>query len=303
MNMAEYKIICMTFAIRGIQVQKIKRVMVLAGKNVIITGATSGIGKEALLALAGENANIVMPVRNLEKGGHVREHVVKKTGNSSITPLECNLSSLNSIRRFAAAYKKRYGMLHLLINNAGTWQSKRKETEDSIEMNFGVNHLAPFLMTNLLLDELRAGAPSRIINVSSNAHMYGRINFNDLEGRKKFSGIRSYGQSKLANILFTRHLAEKVKKDNITVNCMHPGVVATNLFDQLNPVIRKIMRPFMISPRKGAETLVYLSASPDIEKVTGEYFIKKKVRNPFPAARNKKDAERLWEISREYTGL
>jgi NAD(P)-dependent dehydrogenase (short-subunit alcohol dehydrogenase family) len=189
--------------------------------NVIITGATSGIGREAATEIARHDTCIIMPVRNLEKGEIVKRQIEQQTGNSSLHLFKCDLDSFDSIRAFSDEFKKRFGKLSLLVNNAGIWEHKRKETADGIEMNFGVNHLAPFLLTNLLLDEIKAGAPSRIVNVSSEAHRYGKMDFDDPEGRKKFSSMQAYGQSKLANILFTRFLADMLAKDDVIVNSLH----------------------------------------------------------------------------------
>lgn len=277
--------------------------MEIKGKNVIITGGTSGIGKEAAFSMAAKNASIILPSRNLEKGEMVRDQIIDKTGNKSVHIMKCDLASFDSIRSFVSEFKERYDNLHLLVNNAGIWETKKKESADGIELNFAVNHLAPFLLTSLLVDELRRGAPARIINVSSDFHRHWKMDFNDPESKKRFSSIRSYGRSKLANILFTRYLADITEKEGITVNAMHPGFVATNLFDRMTPFFRKIARPFMISSREGAATIVYLATSPDLEGVTGEYFVRKKMKKPSGAARNRKSAEKLWNISREYTGV
>lgn len=273
------------------------------GKNVIITGATSGIGKETALSLAGMKARLILPVRNIEKGELVKKEIIEKTGNQDVHIMNCDLASFDSICQFASEFKNRFKVLNVLINNAGVWEVRRKETNDGIEMNFGVNHLAPFLLTGLLLEELHAGAPSRIVNVSSNAHMYGKINFADIEGKKNFSSILAYGRSKLANILFTRFLADMVIEDGISVNCLHPGVVATNLFNQFHPVLRTVAGLFMIDSRKGSETIVYLATSPEVEEVTGKYFQKKRITKPAPAALDDRAAAKLWELSREYTGI
>ncbi len=277
--------------------------MKLDGKNVIITGATSGIGKEAAIEIAKLNPFIVLPVRNLEKGKKVKKEIAIKSGNPSIYLLECDLSSFESIRSFAKEYKKRFCKVNLLINNAGIWERERKETKDGIEMNFGVNHLAPFLLTNLLLDEIRAGSPARIINVSSEAHRYAKINFDDPEGSNRFSSMQSYGQSKLANILFTMYLADKLKDDGVSVNCLHPGVVATNLFDNMNPVLKSVFTLFMTSPRKGAETTVFLATSNHLNGETGGYYIRKKIKKPSGAALDDEAARKLWELSCRYTGI
>ena len=277
--------------------------MNLDSKYVIITGATSGIGKETAMAIAGENAHIVLPVRNIEKGEKVKKEIAGKSGNPGIYIMECDLAAFDSIRSFAGEYKNRFSKLNLLINNAGIWETKRKETKDCIEKNFGVNHLAPFLLTNLLLDELKAVDFARIINISSEAHRHSKFDFDDPEGKKKFSSFKSYGQSKLANILFTRYLSNLVRDDSITVNCLHPGVVATNLFDKMNPFLKSVFSFFMVSPRKGAETTIYLATSPEIKGQTGEYFVKRKIKRPSSAALDDEAAKKLWEISCDYTGL
>lgn len=274
----------------------------LAGKIAVITGATSGIGKETALALAAEGATVVLPVRNLQKGEDVKKEITDRTGNTGIELIECDLASFDSIRYFADEFNNRYSQLHILVNNAGIWEKKLSSTKDGIEMNFGVNHLAPFLLTNLLLDRLKAGAPSRIVNVSSEAHRYTGFNFDDPELKSKYGSFRSYSQSKLANILFTRYLAPEVEKDGITVNCLHPGVVATNLFDKLGSFIRPVAGIFMASPLKGAETSIFLATSSGLNGETGGYWIKKKKKRPSRAALDDEAARRLWDLSKEYTG-
>ncbi len=275
----------------------------LVNKIAVITGATSGIGKETALALAEAGATLVLPVRNLKKGEDAKKEISGKTGNTGIDLIECDLASFDSIRTFADDFNKRYDSLHILVNNAGIWERKPKKTADGIEMNFGVNHLAPFLLTNLLIDRLKAGAPSRIVNVSSEVHRYTGFNFDDPGLTGRYSSLRSYSQSKLANILFTRHLAGIVEKDGITVNCLHPGVVATNLFDRMNRFIRPVAGFFMLSPRKGAETTIFLAADSDPDGETGGYWVKKKKKRPSRAALDKEAARRLWDLSKEYTGI
>lgn len=277
--------------------------MNIEGKNIIITGGTSGIGKEAAISLAGKGACIILPSRNMEKGEQVKNRITGITGNRNVHIMKCDLASFDSIRTFAAEFRERFDILHILINNAGIWELRKKQSADGIELNFAVNHLGPFLLTNLLLDELRKGAPSRIINVSSRYHRWWRFNFNDPESVKFYFSIRSYGRSKLANILFTRHLAEMVKNDRITVNCLHPGLVATDIFRGLPGLFRILARPFMVSCRRGARTIVYLATSPDVNDITGEYFYREKKSKPSRAARDSKAAEKLWDLSREYTGI
>ncbi len=277
--------------------------MHLDSKNIILTGATSGIGKETAIALAKQNACIVLPVRDIDKGNLVKKQIISKSGNPGIYVMECDLASFDSIRDFTFEFKKRFNQLHVLINNAGIWEIKRKETRDGIEMNFGVNHLAPFLLTNLLINELKAGNPSRVINVSSEAHRVVKMNFGDPEGKKKFRSFQSYGQSKLANILFTRYLANLLSYDGVTVNCLHPGIVATNLFDNISPFLRFLISRFMDSPLKGAETTIYLASVSDIDLPSGEYFVRKKIKKPSRAALDDYAAKRLWELSRKYVGI
>ena len=277
--------------------------MNLKGKTAIITGATSGIGKVTALAIAREGAHLVLPVRNMEKGEALREEIISETGNKSIELMSCDLASLDSIRSFAKSFLTKYDQLHLLVNNAGLWESKRKESSDGIEMNFAVNHLAPFLMTNLLLDVIKKSAPARIINVSSTAHKYAKMNFDDLEGEKRWDSMKSYAQSKLSNIFFTRKLARELEGTGVTVNCLHPGVVSTHLFDNMPGFFRRIFGLFMISPEKGAETSIFLATSPEVENISGAYFKKKKRAKTTMHAEDMKAADILWEVSKEYCGL
>jgi len=272
-------------------------------KIVLITGATSGIGKEAAKALAQQGMKLVLPVRNMAKGEALREEIHQLTGNGHVDLMECDLASLDTVRMFAETFNKKYDRLDVLINNAGIWEMKRNESEDGIERTFAVNHLAPFLLTNLLLDKLKASAPSRIITVSSEAHRMGKINFDDLEGKRRWSWMGSYAQSKLANVFFTRQLTRQLKGTGVVANCLHPGVVATNLFDKMPRFMHPLMKLVMIPPQKGAETTVFLASSPQAQQVSGEYFAKKKVRKTTGYAHNNEVAEKLWKVSRQYTGL
>lgn len=277
--------------------------MKLKNKTAIITGATSGIGRVTALAIAREGARLVLPVRNIEKGKALKDEIEKETGNASVEIMHCNLASLDSVRQFAEDFRKKFDSLHLLVNNAGLWEAKRKESDDGIEMNFAVNHLAPFLMTNLLLDIIKKSAPARIISVASTAHKYGKMRFNDLEGKKSWGSMQSYAQSKLANILFTRRLAKELDGSGVTANCLHPGVVNTQLFSKLPGFIQKVSSFFMITPEKGAQTSIYLATSPDVENITGEYFDKRKIAKTTAHARDMQVADTLWEVSKEYCGM
>ncbi len=277
--------------------------MDIKNKTAIITGATSGIGRITALALAEKGAGLVLPVRNMERGEQLKKEIMERSGNPNVELAECRLDSLDSIRQFAEAFRKKHDNLHLLINNAGTWEVKREESEDGIEMNFAVNHLAPFLLTYLLLDMIKASAPARIVNVSSSAHKQAKMNLEDPEGKKNWSSLKSYAQGKLANIFFTRKLARDLEGTGVTANCLHPGVVQTHLFDKMPRFFRKIFGLFMISAEKGAETSIFLATSPEVEGVSGKYFVKKKETKTTRHAHDIEVAERLWEISKEYCNL
>ncbi|MCS6809174.1 MAG: SDR family oxidoreductase [Bacteroidota bacterium] len=274
--------------------------MNLEGKICLITGATSGIGKETARALASMGAHIILPARNLERAERVKADILQTTPRAAIEIMECELASFASITSFVQSFKARYSNLHILINNAGLIETKRKLSRDGIEMTFAVNHLAPFLLTKLLLDTIQRSTPARIINVSSEAHHSTTINFDDIEGKKHYNGWRAYAQSKLANILFTRHLAIMLQGTGISVNCLHPGVVATDLFDVIPAPFNFLIKLFMISPAKGAETTIYLASSPEVEGITGEYFDKKKIAIPSIVARDADIAARLWQLSEQY---
>lgn len=277
--------------------------MDLKDKICIITGATSGIGKETAIALAVKGARLVLPVRDVLKGEMLQKEIQDHHPDASVDIMPCNLASLQSIRQFAADFKSRYEHLHVLVNNAGIWETRRQLSEDGIELNFAVNHLAPFLLTNLLLDRLEQSTPARVVNVASEAHRQGKIYFDDLEFEKKFSSLKSYGQSKLANILFTKKLSQKLKGRGVTANCLHPGVVATSLFDKMPKILVGAMGLFMISPQKGARTSIYLASSPEVENISGEYFAKSKIKKPNQDALRQDIADKLWEISEKYVGL
>ncbi len=268
-------------------------------KIAIITGSTSGIGRETAKALALEGFSLTLPVRNIEKGNELKREIEVLSPHSDIELFKCDLESLESIQNFVNAYKERHEKLHLLINNAGVWISKRELTADGFEKNFAINHLAHFFLTNSLLTLIRNTPEARIINVSSEAHKFSRMRFDDLQSEKKFNSFKAYGQSKLANILFTRQLAKDLAGTGVTVYSLHPGVVSTRLFDKMNAFTKALFKLFMISPRKGAETSIYLSLSEEVKNETGLYYKKKKVVVPRKYALNDTDAQKLWTISFE----
>jgi retinol dehydrogenase 12 len=277
--------------------------MDLKDKFCIITGATSGIGRETAKVLAAQGVKLVLPIRDTMKGDSLREEILNQTPGAYLEFIHCDLASMRSIRNFASEYKKKHSKLHLLINNAGIWETKRNLTQDGIEKNFAVNHLAPFLLTNLLLDVIKASSPARIINVSSEAHRQGVIRFDDLEFETKYSSFRSYAQSKLANILFTKKLSQKLKGSGVTANCLHPGVVSTNLFDKMPKLLMGLMSLIMITPQKGAQTTLYLAMSEEVEHTSGEYFAKSKRKKPAAGALRQDTADKLWELSEKYVGI
>jgi retinol dehydrogenase-14 len=280
----------------------------MAGKTCLITGANSGIGKATSAALAGMGAKkVVMVSRDRTKGESARAEILEKSGrkNEEIELMICDLSSLKSVRGFAAEYKRMHDRLDVLINNAGLILAKRTVTEEGFETTFVVNYLSHFLLTNLLLDLLKASAPSRIINVSSDAHTGGHMNFDDLQGETRYSGSRAYSQSKLAQILFTYELAKRLEGTGVTVNAVHPGAVATNWGRKSAgalSVVLAIFHPFELSPEKGADTVVYLASSPEVANVSGKYFTKRKAIESSLESRNEEDARRLWEVSEHLTG-
>src|SRR5437899_2395459 len=272
----------------------------------MITGANSGIGKAASLALAKMGATVVMVARNAERGEAARSEIIRESQNNSVDLLLADLSSLKSVRQLAAEFQKKYSKLHVLINNAGLFNQRRHVTTDGYENTFATNYLAPFLLTNLQLDLLKASAPSRIINVSSVGHYNGHINFDDLNLEKEYGGWKAYGQSKLALVIFTHELAKKLQGTSVTVNAVHPGTVATNIWSRpMGPLgfVMAVPKLFMTSPNKGAETVVYLASSPDAASTSGEYWDKLKVKKSSEESYNEEVGKRLWEVSEKLTSL
>lgn len=279
----------------------------LAGKTVLVTGATSGIGWEACVALARMNARLIMVGRDPGKTVQKVEAVRQQTGSRMIDSLLCDFSSLAQVRGLAEAFRARYDKLHVLVNNAGTVFTKRTLTADGIESTFAVNYLGSFLLTNLLLDVVKASAPARVIMVSSTGHFSGTMDFGDLGFERGYQIMRAYGRSKLAAVLFTRELAKRLDGTGVTVNALHPGAVATAIWDRApaytRPIFALAKRLFMISPAAGAETIVYLATSPEVEGVTGLYFEKNRPRSPSRLAQDDSVAHRLWDESARLVGL
>src|SRR2546428_5517931 len=273
---------------------------------VMVTGANSGIGKAASIALAKMGATVVMVARNAERGETARSEIIKDSQNNSVDLFLAVLTSLESVRQFAAEFKKKYSKLHVLINNAGLFNQGRHVTTDGYENTFATNYLSPFLLTNLQLDLLKASVPSRIINVSSVGHYKGHINFDDLNLEKEYGGWKAYGQSKLALVLFTHELAKKLQGTGVTVNAVHPGTVATNIWTRpFGPAgfITALPKLFMASPEKGAETIVYLASSSDAQSLSGEYLEKSKVKKSSEESYDEEIAQRPWDVSAKLTRL
>lgn len=275
----------------------------MSGKVCIITGGTSGIGKATALELARMGATIILPARNLGLADEVKKEIIEQTGNANIDVMPCDMVSFVSIMSFAKSFQAKYNRLHILINNAGIMERSRKVSRDGIELTFAVNHLAPFLLTKLLLETLKNSAPARIINVSSEAHKGGDIDFEDLELKKHFNGWKAYSRSKLANILFTRKLSSILAGSGVTVNALHPGVVSTNIFNIIPSFLRPLLNLFMLTPAQGAETSIYLASSPEVANITGEYFNKKKVALTSAKAQSAELADRLWSVSEQYLSV
>ncbi|MFX0137807.1 MAG: SDR family oxidoreductase [Candidatus Hodarchaeota archaeon] len=280
------------------------KAIIIEGKICMITGANSGIGKATALGLAELGVSIIMVCRNRERGESAQQEIIEKTGNKNVDLLICDLSSQEQIHKLVSEFKEKYQDLHVLINNAGIVLSKRNLSVDGIEMNFAVNHLAPFLLTNLLIEILKKSAPSRIINVSSGVHRRASLDFDDIQGEnKKYGAFKNYGVSKLAITLFTYELSRKLEGTGVTVNAVHPGVVRSNLGRDLPAFSRSFQKTFFKSPRKGAATSIYLASSPDVEGITGKYFVNKQPKRSSEESYNEEYAKRLWEISAEMTNL
>jgi NAD(P)-dependent dehydrogenase (short-subunit alcohol dehydrogenase family) len=277
----------------------------MQGKTVLITGATSGIGKETARALVGMGARVVMINRNPAKAEEVAAEI-RQAGAGSVELLKGDMSSFASLREAAAEALNRFPRIDVFISNAGVFRARRHETADGLEEVFAVNHLAPFLLTNLLLDRLKASAPSRIVIVASEAHRGAVLDFDDLLLERRFGAWKSYSRSKLSNIMFTYALARRVEGSGVTGNCLHPGFVATRLGSGNKIPIRPVyilLRPFTITPKKGAETSVFLASSPEVDGVSGKYFDQKRESRSSRASQDEDGQDLLWDMSAKLAGL
>src|SRR5437867_4237238 len=269
----------------------------------LVTGGNSGIGKATALGLARLGGTVVLACRSATRGEAARQDIVRDSGNSKVYLEIVDLASEDSTRSFAEEFKRKYPRLDVLINNAGVYTPHREVTPDGLERTFEVNYLSGFLLTHLLLDLLKKSAPSRIVNVSSSAHSGGTIHFDDLQGERRYGGFGAYGQSKLAQILFTKELARRLQGTGVTVNACHPGVIRTNLGMGGSSVVVRFVQMFFKDPERGAETPIYLAVSPDVEGVTGKYFANRRIREPSRAARDPDVARRLFDVSAELAHL
>jgi NAD(P)-dependent dehydrogenase (short-subunit alcohol dehydrogenase family) len=276
----------------------------IKGKTILVTGGTNGLGLVTARELARMGAQVTILSRNAEKCASVAAALKAETGNP-VEFIAADLSTLAGIMQAAAAFKQRHTHLHVLVNNAGAVFARRLVTSDGYEMTFALNHLNYFLLTNLLLDVLKASAPARIVCVSSHAHDGATINFDNLQGEKHFAAMQAYGQSKLANVLFTYELARRLEGTGVTANALHPGFIATG-FARNNGAFynfgMKVIGLFIRKPEQGAQTSIYLACSPEVEGVSGKYFVDCKAVDSSPLSHDQALAEKLWQVSLELTG-
>jgi NAD(P)-dependent dehydrogenase (short-subunit alcohol dehydrogenase family) len=274
----------------------------MEGRVCVVTGATAGLGQAAAMELARRGATTVLVARNAERAERTRAEVARAAGHHGVHVVLADLSVQAQVRAAAAQIAERWPAIHVLINNAAVYTRRHEETADGIEMQLAVNHLAPFLLTNLLLDRLRAGAAARVVTLSSGAHRYADLRWDDLEMRRGYNGLRQYSNTKLCNVLFTRQLARRVPAAQVTANALHPGVVGTSLlFGGWAPL--RLLKPFIRTPEQGARTTVYLASSPEVAGMTGGYYKDERPARVSPVALDDAAARRLWEISARMTGL
>jgi len=276
----------------------------MTGKTVVITGATSGIGVETAVALAGAGARVVVTGRDRGRGQAAVEDIQRRSGSQMVELVVFDLGDLSSVRAGAGEILAGCQRIDVLVNNAGIVLSDRRVTPDGLEATFAVNHLGPFLLTELLLDRLKASAPARIVNVASTAHKGARrgLDFDDLQSERAYRALNVYSKSKLANIQFTTELARRLAGTGVTANSLHPGTVATGYGrdGDTKGVFAfglKVIKPFILSPERGARTSVFLASAPEVAGVTGAYFVRSKQATPTRVARSTEAAARLWEVS------
>jgi retinol dehydrogenase 14 len=278
----------------------------MAGRTVLVTGGTSGIGRATALGLAAMGAHLAITGRDRERTQDAAAEI-RATGGGVVDVFVADLSSQEQVRRLADEVLGTLPLIDVLVNNVGGYWNTRHVTADGLERTFALNHLAPFLLTNLLLDRLTQSAPARVVTVASNAQAMGRIDFDDLQGERDYSGARAYNQSKLANVMFSYELARRMAGSGVTANALHPGVVSTS-FGAEDPgltqrVLVPVMRPFMKDPAKGAATSIHLASSPALDTVTGRFFANSKPKKSSTRSYDQAAAGRLWQISADLVGL
>ena len=273
----------------------------LSTKTILITGATNGIGQATAQAIAAQGGRVVIAGRNAAKTESVAAELRQASGNPAVDFLVADLSSMAQVRQLAAEFTARYDRLHVLVNNAGAFFMRRQETVDGLEMTFALNHLSYFLLTTLLLDTLETGAPARVINVASAAESSAKVDWDDLQLTRKYSGFGAYALSKRFNLYFTYELARRLAGTGVTVNAVHPGSVATgiwaNPFGRFGGLAKPMTKLMMRSPEQGAETVVYLATSPEVDGLTGKYFVDCQARYSSRASQDPEAARRAWQVS------
>jgi NAD(P)-dependent dehydrogenase (short-subunit alcohol dehydrogenase family) len=280
----------------------------MQGRVCAITGSSSGLGYETALALARKGATVALLCRSERRGAQARERIAAQTGNTDLHVVHCDHANLDTVRAAAAVLRERFDALHVLVNNAGLMLGQRRITVDNLEETFQVNHLAGFLLTDLLRERLIASAPARVITVSSAAHRAGALNFDDLQLLRLYDGWSAYARSKLANVLFTYELARRLEGTGVTANTLHPGIVRTRFGHDNGGPTRVFMTltqlpPLGASPRRGARTQVWLASAPETAAVSGRYFVRCRVRRSSRASRDTAGQRRLWEASEALLGM
>ena len=277
----------------------------MTGKTVLITGGTGGIGRAAAVGLASLGARVGVTGRDRDRAEAAAAAIVSESGNPSVDVFVADMSSQAEVRRLADEILAAYPRLDVLLNNVGGFWAHRHVTADGLEHTFALNHLAPFLLTNLLLDRLVASSPARVVTVSSGAESMGTVNFDDLMGEQNYSGSRAYNQSKLANVMFAYELAKRLEGTGVTSTALHPGLTSTafSAEDPAMGLLVTILRPFMKSPKRGAETPVYLASSPEAEGLTGQFFANRKVKESHKSSYDTAITGRLWQVSADLVGL
>jgi NAD(P)-dependent dehydrogenase (short-subunit alcohol dehydrogenase family) len=278
----------------------------LAGKTVVVTGGTGGLGWQTALALAAMDARLVLIGRDPARGEAALGYLRRQSAGAAVEAHYADLSRLDDVRRIAATLGEKLDRIDVLVNNAGAIFNRREVTEDGLERTFALNHMGYFLLTLLLWDKLLRSAPARIVNVASEAHRGARLDFADLQSSKRYGGWKAYRRSKLCNILFTRELARRLAGSGVTANCVHPGFCATGIGNNTSGWFRRgvrlAKRLFAIAPERGARTLIYAAAAPELADVNGAYFIDCRPATPSPEAQDDESARRLWEASARIAG-